>query len=344
MPQAVRFAALDLDHRHIFGQVGSLLKAGGRCVGFFTRSEALLEGFQQRFPETPRLFDRDAILADPDIDLIVSASRPDLRADLGIQAMSAGKDYMTDKPGFSTLDQLARVRRVQAETGRIYSVCFSERFEVPSAIRAGQLIEEGAIGQVVQTIGLGPHRLNRATRPDWFWDVQHYGGIINDLGAHQADQFLFFTGSKSAEVTISQVGNFANPGDPNFEDFGDFSLRSDHATGYVRLDWYTPDGLATWGDGRMTILGTQGYMELRKYIDIAGRPGTDHLFLVNNQGTSYIDCAATPLPYAADLLHDVEHRTETAMPQQHCFLASELALKAQAMATKLNTNPPESSV
>lgn len=335
MPQKVRFAALDLDHRHIYGQVGSLTDAGAQCVGFCTQSEALLEGFQRRFPDLPRLYDREAILADPDIDLIVSASRPDLRADLGIQAMQAGKDYMTDKPGFTTLEQLQRARQVQAETGRIYSVCFSERFEVPSAIRAGQLIDEGAIGRVVQTIGLGPHRLNRQTRPDWFWDVKYYGGIINDLGAHQADQFLFYTKSDAAEVTISQVANYANPGDPNFQDFGDFGLRSGNATGYVRLDWYTPDGLDTWGDGRMTILGTQGYMELRKYIDIAGRPGTDHLFLVNGQGTSYVDCSAVPLPYAADLIHDIEHRTETAMPQKHCFLASELALTAQAMATKL---------
>ncbi len=337
MPQRVKFAALDLDHRHIFGQVGSLLDAGAQCVGFHTQSEALLEGFQRRFPDLPRLFDRDAILADPAIDLIVSASRPDLRADLGIQAMQAGKDYMTDKPGFTTQEQLQRARRVQAETARIYSVCFSERFQVPSAIRAGQLIDEGAIGHVVQTIGLGPHRLNPQTRPDWFWDVKYYGGIINDLGAHQADQFLFFTKSAAAEVTLAQVGNFANPDHPNFEDFGDFGLRSDRATGYVRLDWYTPDGLDTWGDGRITILGTQGYLELRKYIDIAGRPGTDHLFLVNNKGTSYIDCSGLPLPYAADLIHDIEHRTETAMSQKHCFLASELALTAQAMATKLKS-------
>ncbi len=343
MPQRVRFAALDLDHRHIFSQVGWLLDAGAECVGFYTAAEDLLDGFQSRFPDLPRLFDRPAVFADYSIDLIVSASRPDLRAALGIEAMLAGKDYMTDKPGFTSLEQLTEVRQVQGETGRIYSVCFSERFGVGSAVRAGQLIDEGAIGRVVQTVGLGPHRLNRPTRPDWFWDTKYYGGLINDIGSHQVDQFLFYTKSDAAEVVASQVGNFANAGDPNFEDYGDLTLRSANGTGYARMDWYTPDGLDTWGDGRITILGTDGYMELRKYIDIAGRAGTDHLFLVNNQGTSYVDCSAVSLPYAAALLHDIEHRTETAMSQQHCFLASELALIAQAKATRLGPPPGDGS-
>lgn len=159
--------------------------------------------------------------------------------------------------------------------------------------------------------------------------------ILCDIGAHQCDQFLHFTGSTLADVVAAHIANHANPGKPELEDLGEVLLRGNQGTGYVRVDWYTPQGLGTWGDGRLTILGTEGYIELRKYVDIAGRPGTDHLFLVNQHETRYIDCADQVLPYGPRLLDDVRHRTETAMSQAHCFLATELALKAQALATRV---------
>ena len=143
----------------------------------------------------------------------------------------------------------------------------------------------GAIGRVVQTIGLGPHRLNRHLRPAWFFQRARYGGVLCDIASHQVEQFLTFTGSKDADIVAAAVGNFANPSDPELEDFGEILLRGDRTQGYIRVDWYTPDGLGSWGDGRLTVLGTDGYLELRKYIDIAGRPGTDHLFLVDNEQT-----------------------------------------------------------
>jgi predicted dehydrogenase len=191
----------------------------------------------------------------------------------------------------------------------------------------------------VHTTGLGPHRINRPTRPEWFFDKARYGGILADIASHQADQFLLFTGSTRAEVVAAHVANYANVDKPGLEDFGEVMWRGDGGSGYVRVDWYTPDGLSNWGDGRLTILGTEGYIELRKYVDIAGRPGIDHLFLVDNEAMRYIDCSSVPLPYGPALIHDVLHRTETAMTQAHCFLASELALKAEAMATPL-TSPP----
>ena len=249
--------------------------------------------------------------------------------------MQHGKDYMSDKPAFTTLDQLAEARRVQAETGRIYSVCYSERFENKATVRAGELVQAGAIGRVVQTIGLGPHRVNLPSRPPWFFVKDQYGGILCDIASHQMDQFLFFTGSTQAEVVASQVANYKYPQYPELEDFGDAVLRGNGGTGYVRVDWYTPDGLPTWGDTRLTVLGTEGYIEVRKNVDIAGRPGANHLFLVNHQGVQYHDCNAVELPYGGHLVADILNRTETAMPQAHAFLASELALKAEAQATRL---------
>jgi predicted dehydrogenase len=250
--------------------------------------------------------------------------------------MRHGKDYMSDKPAFTTLDQLGEARCAQTETGRIYSVCFSERFENAATVRAGELVKAGAIGKVVQTVGLGPHRLNRGTRPEWFFKRARSGGILADIASHQMDQFLFMTGSTEAEVVTAQVANWNFPQWPEFEDFGDVVLRGNGGTGYARVDWFTPDGLSTWGDGRLVILGTDGYIELRKYVDIAGRPGASHLFLVDGKSARHVDAATGELPYGRQLIADVIDRTETAMSQAHCFLACQLALEAQAKAVRVN--------
>jgi predicted dehydrogenase len=213
---------------------------------------------------------------------------------------------------------------------------YSERLGNRATVNAGELVKAGAIGRVIQTVGLGPHRLTLTQRPAWFFEHEKYGGVLCDIGSHQADQFLFFTGSTKADVVASQVGNVHHPQSPGLDDFGDMLLRGDGGMGYVRIDWFTPDGLATWGDVRLTILGTDGYIELRKNIDIAGRPGGDHLFLVDQKETRYVDCSKQALPYGEQLVSDILNRTETAMSQEHCFLASELALKAQKQAQRLN--------
>ncbi|HMO59648.1 MAG TPA: Gfo/Idh/MocA family oxidoreductase [Roseiflexaceae bacterium] len=339
---SIRFAAIGLNHGHIYGQTNLLLQAGAELVAFHAVEDDLAAQYARSFPQAQRVADYSAILEDETIQLVISAAIPDARAPLGIEVMRHGKDYMADKPGFTTLAQLAEARRVQAETGQIYSICFSERFENRATVRAGQLVQAGAIGQVVQTIGLGPHRTSLTSRPDWFFDRARYGGIINDIASHQADQFLFFTGAVDAEVVAAQVANYKHPQHPRFEDFGDTLLRGSTAggtevSGYIRVDWYTPDGLGSWGDGRLTILGTEGFIEIRKNIDIAGRPGGNHLFLVDQHGTQYIDCSSVLLPYGHQLLADIRDRSETAMTQRHCFLASELVLQAQQKAHELRS-------
>ncbi len=331
----IRFSAIGLNHGHIYGQVDLLLRAGAELVSFYAEAPELIEPFASRYPQARLARSQEEILEDPSIQLVVSAGIPDERAQLGTAVMKHAKDYMSDKPAFTTLEQLAEVRRVQAQTGRIFSVCYSERFENPAAVRASELIHTGAIGQVVQTMGMGPHRANLPSRPAWFFQRERYGGILADIGSHQVDQFLHFTGATSAEVVAAQVANYKHPDHPGLEDFGEVMLRSDHASGYVRVDWYTPDGLETWGDGRMFILGTEGYIELRKYVDLAGRPGGNHLYWVDDRGTHYEDCSAGDLPYGRQLVFDIQNRTETAMSQAHCFLASELALTAEAKAQRL---------
>jgi predicted dehydrogenase len=330
---SIRFAVLGIDHRHAFGMTEHLTAAGATCAGWWTEGAPNTEeGFRKRFPDLPRLRDRAAVLADPEVDLVVIAAIPRDRAGLAIEAMRAGKDVMVDKPGCTTLEQLAEIRRVQAETGRIWSVDFSERFEVPSVTLATQLVQDGAIGRVVQTVGLGPHRLNRETRSGWFFDREAYGGILTDIASHQIDQFLHFTGSQSAKVVHAVAENVAHPDDPGLQDFGEIALSSANGRGYIRVDWFTPDALPTWGDGRLTILGTDGYIELRKYVDVGGREGTDTLILVNGDRSEAIDARDAGLPYFPRIIADVQERTETAMTQAHAFTVMELALRAQAMA------------
>jgi predicted dehydrogenase len=249
--------------------------------------------------------------------------------------MRHGKDFMSDKPGMTTLEQLAEVKKVQAQTKRIYSILYSERHENRATIKAGELVKAGAIGKVVQTIGMGPHQMRPKTRPEWFFKKAQYGGILTDIASHQFDQFLWFTNSNQAEILASQVGNINNPQYPELEDFGDCLLRGNGGSGYIRVDWFTPDGLSTWGDGRLTVLGTNGFIEVRKNVDIGGRPGGNHLFLVDQKETRYIDTTGVELPYGTRLVDDILNRTETAMPQAHTFLAMELALIAEKQAKRL---------
>ena len=329
----LRFAAIGLDHRHIYDQVQSLLDVGGTCVGYWTSDDARpLEGFVKRFPHIPRVADRRRLLDDASVHLVTCAAIFDQRADLAIEAMRAGKDFMADKPGVTTFGQLERVRATQRETGRIWTVNFTERFEVRAVTRALELVRAGAIGEVIRTVGLGPHRENRHTRAGWFYDKRRYGGILADIGSHQIDQFLMFTGATDARVAYARADNVAHPDDPRFEDTGEMVLTAGKASGYVQVHWFTADGLSTWGDGRLFIVGTEGTIELRKYVDIAGRDGKDHLFIVDGQGTRHIDCSDADLPYYRNLHRDVFERTETAMPQAHCYKVCELALAAQAMA------------
>lgn len=334
----IRFSVIGINHGHIASQIQAAKEGGGEFVSFYASEPDLAAAFAKNYPDAKMAKSKNEILEDKSIQLILSAAIPGDRAPLGIEVMKHGKDFMVDKPGIISLEQLEEVRRVQKETQRIYSIMYSERLENPATVKAGDLVNEGAIGKVIQTIGLGPHRMNPETRPKWFFQLKRYGGILTDIGSHQFDQFLFFTGSKKAEVVASQVGNVNHHQYPELQDFGDAMLNGDGGAGYLRVDWFTPAGLKSWGDPRLTILGTEGYIEIRKNLDIATREGGNHLFLVNQKETKYINCNNVALRYGQLLVDDVLNRTETAMTQAHCFLATELALKAQKNAQRIALN------
>jgi predicted dehydrogenase len=319
--------------------VDAVIRGGGELASVYVKEPELLAEFTQRYPTAKVAREEREVLEDSSIALVLSSIVPVQRAPLGIRVMRHGKDFLVDKPGITTLEQLAEVRRMQEETKRIYSIVYSERLENHATVKAGDLVKAGAIGQVIQTIGLGPHRIHPPDRPAWFWDRSQFGGIICDIGSHQFDQFLFFTGSTRATIVASQVSNVCHPDHPTFEDFGDVTVRGDNGLGYIRVDWLTPAGLPTWGDGRLTILGTDGYIEIRKYVDLAGREGGSHLFVVGQKSVQYVEAKDVDLPFGRQLVDDVLNRTETAMTQAHCFLATELALRAQKQATTVRVSP-----
>jgi predicted dehydrogenase len=343
-PNRIKFAVINIDHPHIFGMTDAIKRGGGELVALYAAQPDLTAAFLKSFPEAKLAKSESEILEDPAIQLVLSSGIPDERAPLGIRVMQHGKDYLTDKPGIITLEQLAAVKKVQKETKRIYSIMYSERFENKGTEKASQLVKAGAIGPVIQTVNLAPHRIYNnigntglAVRPDWFWDKKRYGGILTDIGSHQFDQYLYFTGSTEAQVLMSQVGNVHHPDKPLFEDFGDVMLSGNGGAGYIRVDWFTPDGLDTWGDGRLTILGTDGYIEVRKNTDIqSGNKGGNHLYMANKKEMVHMDCNNEVLPFGPLFVDDVLNRTETAMTQAHCFLATELALKAQKNARLLS--------
>jgi len=333
-----KFAVIGTDHNHILGITAALQRGGGELVSVYSTDPGGLAEFQKRFGNVKVAQSEDEILNDPSVKLIASAAIPDQRAAIGIRVMRHGKDFLSDKPAMTTLEQLAEVRKAIKETNRIFGIMYSERLEVKAAVKAGELVKAGAIGRVVQTVNLAPHQINQPhsrPRPDWFWDPQRYGGILCDIGSHQADQFVYYTGSTTAGVTASQIANANHPDKPKFQDFGDMMLHGNGGAGYVRVDWFTPNGLGVWGDGRLFIVGTEGYIELRKYTDVARQKAGNHLFIVDQKQARYIDCNNLDLPFGAQFVSDIVNRTHVAQDQEQALLAMELVLKAQKNAKLL---------
>ena len=336
----IKFSVCGMSHDHIYGMVGAVQRGGGELVSVWGGEPDKMAAFTKRFPNAKVVKTQEEIINDPSIQLVLSSQIANERAPLGIKVMKHGKDFLSDKPGITTLEQLAEVRKTIAETKRTYAIMYSERLEVKAAVYAGELIKQGAIGKVIQTINIAPHQIFQhhgdagggGGRPDWFWVPEQYGGILCDIGSHQVDQFLYYTGSKQAEVVESQIANVRHPDHPRFQDFGDMVLRGDRGLGYVRLDWFTPDGLGTWGDGRTFILGTDGYMELRKYIDIAVKKQGNNLFIVDQKQARYIDCNNMSLPFGPQFVSDIVNRTHVAQDQEQCLLVAELVIKAQKYA------------
>jgi len=327
----VVFSVIGLEHSHIFEMTKRMIRAGAKLKSVYSDNKKSLKHFSQLYPDCKFCF-QDDILKDQQTKLIVCASRPDLRAEIGIKSMLNGKDFLSAKPGILTLKDLEKIKQVQRDTQQIFSICFSERFWSGSTLKAMELVKKGLIGEVVSTTALGPHCIDIVDRPTWFYQPKFSGGILIDLASHQIDQFLVFSGATEISIIHSQVANKAHSSKPGFEDIGELVLSGKKVFGTVRVDWLSPKALGVWGDSRLIIQGTDGYIELRKTIDLDGKSGEEHLFLVNHKGVQYYDCNQAQNLFADALVGDVLNRTELSMPQTHCFYVSEMAIQAQTLA------------
>lgn len=328
------FAASHFDHGHVHAQVQGLVDAGGVLTHIYEPDADRAAEMLRRHPGAVAVDDFRRILDDPTVQLVTSAAIPDQRCAIGLEVLEAGKDYFTDKCPFTTLDQLAQARAATAATRRKYMVSYSERLGNEAAWHAGTLIDDGAIGDVVQVLILAPHNLNAPARPDWFFEKQRYGGIITDIGSHQFECFLSYGAAADGTITMARADNLAHPHFPELEDFGEASMVLDNGVScYMRVDWFNPAGLRSWGDGRTFILGTTGTIELRKNLDIANDLGGSALYLVDGEGEHRLDCRGkVGFPFFGQLILDVLNRTDHAMTQEHAFKAAELSMEAQAMA------------
>ena len=335
-PGVFRFAVVGLDHGHIYGMTNGLKEAGATLAFVSDPDPAKVHAFQSRHPEAKEA-SLEEILSDPSIKLVASAIRPDKRAELGILVMERGKDFFSDKPGMLTLEDVERVRKVCQKTGRKFLIYFSERIHVEGAVYGGRLIKEGKLGKIVSITILAPHRLKPATRPDWFWDPKKNGSILGDIGSHQIEQVLAYAGAKTARIVHSFEGNFHNPSHPEFSDYGDVSLVCDNGTvGYCRVDWFTPDGLGAWGDGRVFIVGTKATMEIRKYLDVARSPSGDQVYVVDAEGEHHV-CASgkTGFPFFGAMILDCINRTEHAIDQAHVLEVMSITIEAANRAERV---------
>lgn len=335
----MKFGVIGLNHGHIYAMVDGLLKTGdAECIAYYAKEEDLRERMRKVYPSVPLARDEKEILENPEIQVICSASINNERGPLAVQALRHGKDFFVDKPAVTTLAQLDEVERAQRETGRSWFVWYGERLMDPASRKAIELIGDGVIGRIVNFVGLGPHKLTRRNRPDWMFVPGQYGGILNDIAIHQVEMFTHLCGGKPT-VIASRVGNYGNRDIPTFQDFGDATLSGpDGSTAYVRVDWFTPESLPTFGDIRNIIVGTQGMMELRKTVDLAvdNNRFTGHQLLLttNEKPPHRIPCGDAKVTLYQDLVRDVLGGQNRAVPHPGSFAACRAALEAQAGAIK----------
>ncbi|MFV0503789.1 MAG: Gfo/Idh/MocA family protein [Lachnospirales bacterium] len=331
------FAVAYLNHGHIYGMTNGLIEAGATIKYVYDTDEKRVEDFLKAYPQAKVAKSFQEILGDGEINLVASAAITNKRADVGMEVMEAGKNYFVDKAPFTTLEQIEKAKKVIEETKKRYFVYYSELIHVEAAVHAKGLIDAGVIGDVIQVLGLGPHRLNAKNRPDWFFKKGQYGGILCDIGSHNIYQFLEYANIDNAEVVRSNIGNFNNPNTPELDDFGEAMLVGENGSShYLRVDWFTPDGLSTWGDGRVTILGTKGYIEMRKYCDVGKSKDGNNIIIVTGNKEEFVNVSGkVGFPFFGQLILDIINNTEVAQSQHRALKASELSIIAQNKAVKI---------
>ena len=279
------------------------------------------------------------MLEKPEIKLVAAAAVPSERGPLGLRVMDCGQGLFHGQDALHDARPARRRARGGAGDGQEIHGLFQRaaargvRGARRATHRAGRDRARGAGAS-----GSGRIAARRRAGRTWFWSQEKTGGILCDIGSHHFEQFLYWSGATEREGRPRAGRELSSQGSSRSSRTGAkrTSSPSNGATNYIRIDWLNPDGLRTWGDGRAFILGTEGYIELRKYLDVGRDLEGDQLYLVDHKGEHHIRChGEVGFPFFGQLILDCLNRTENAMTQEHAFLAAELCLTAQAMAKRI---------
>jgi predicted dehydrogenase len=337
------FSVVGLNHAHIYGQTQGLLDTGKwRLKHVHAEETDLLKVFQERYPDATAAASVDDVLGDPEVELVASAAINAHRGPLAVRTLEAGKHFFVDKPCVTTLEHLEAVKSAVEATGRRWFAFFGEMVTDAAVEWVHDQVAKGNLGEPVHFMGLGPHTLRFASRPAWFWKADLYGGILNDIASHQMAQFIYWM-LQDPVPQFSRVGNLHHPEVPEFEDFGDALVTgSKGATGYFRVDWFTPEGMPVFGDIRQQFITTEATVEHRKTIDIGAPEGHRAPRLIvtrKSSGPECVDLQDAKAPFFDRLTSDVEQGSETAIPFSLSYTASKTILELQRDAVALEPIP-----
>ncbi|MEE8346710.1 MAG: Gfo/Idh/MocA family oxidoreductase, partial [Dehalococcoidia bacterium] len=194
------------------------------------------------------------------VDAIIVACPNDLHCDVTLAAASAGKHVLVEKPLAMNLTECDRMIRACRDAAVLLmygeNLCFA-----PKYVRAKQLVDEGALGDIYYVRQLqchdGPHA-------DWFWDVNRSGGgVLMDMGCHSIAFCRWLFGNAAVESVSAELGRFVHRKRTKGDDHSLVVMRfapasapkgADGGIGVAENSWARAGGL----DDRAEIYGSRG--------------------------------------------------------------------------------------
>lgn len=204
------------------------------------------------------------MLADAACDAVAVGDYYACRGKQVLDALSAGKHVLSDKPLCTRLDELDQIEALATQQG-LRVVCMLDMRDGAPAITARAMIRGGTIGEVHAISFGGQHPLLLGTRPDWYFEPGKHGGTINDIGVHALDALPWITGLEWDTIHAARCWNAFAPQYPHFEGAGQLMLTMENGAGVLGdVSYMMPDssGYTLPFYWRMTFWGRKGVLEL----------------------------------------------------------------------------------
>jgi predicted dehydrogenase len=179
-------------------------------VANYSRSAERAEEFGRRH-DIPRQFtDVEALCNDAEVDIVVIGLPNHMHVDAVRAAAGAGKAIVCTKPLARNSQEAAEILRIVNDAGVMHGYAETEVFS-PAVVRARQMIEEGAIGEVISVRAREAHSGPHAPH---FWDADVAGGgALLDMGCHTIEAARYFFGKDVAMTEAFAWGATLSHGD-----------------------------------------------------------------------------------------------------------------------------------